>query len=298
MRWVVSAEIEGLRLDRALAAWAKLSRRQVRDCLRRGLVELNGQIAPESVKGRSLAAGDILRIRESLALLDTPIANAQLEVDVLDDGEDWIAVDKPSGCGVHPLNPSQDNTVLNALIHRHSRILGVGEGGLRSGVVHRLDVDTSGVLLFAQTQLGFDRLRSAFREHHMAKTYWALVEGGLDAAGEVELALRVRRHRPALVEVTSPGRTQARCCRTSWRVLERSASHSLVELHPLTGHLHQIRVTLAHLGTPIVGDAVYGRPLEGGRQMLHARRIHFEEIDVESPLPSDFERCRREVGCG
>ncbi len=286
--WRVSAEESGVRLDRFLAEKLQWSRRQARESLGLQMVGLNGRTATESAKGHLLAAGDRVSLFAEPRRLHRILPRPDLGVSILAEGPGWIAVDKAPGQGVHPLRSDQSDTLLNAVIARHPEVEGVGEGGLRSGVVHRLDVDSSGVQVFATTEAGFARLRSAFQEHRVTKVYRALVHGIPPASGEVTVELMVRRHRPARVEVRASADAQTRSCPTRWRLLEVGASHALVELRPRTGFLHQIRVTMAHLGHPLLGDAVYGREDGVRRHMLHASRIRFEDLDVEAPDPPDF----------
>jgi 23S rRNA pseudouridine1911/1915/1917 synthase len=218
---------------------------------------------------------------------------------VLAAGPGWIAVDKPAGTPVHPLAEDETGTLLNALIARHPDLHGVGEGGLRSGVVHRLDVDTSGVLLFATREETWRRLRQAFASHRVGKVYRAVVLGRLDRDGRAELGLVTARHRPARVRVVGEGEHArgAKVGRLGWRCLEVLESATLVEVCLETGFLHQIRATFAHLGHPVAGDRSYGAeadPTGAPRQMLHAARLSFGEIAAESPDPADFaELCAR-----
>jgi 23S rRNA pseudouridine1911/1915/1917 synthase len=169
----------------------------------------------------------------------------------------------------------------------------VGEGGLRSGVVHRLDLDTSGVLLMATHAQSWERLRRAFSEHRIEKVYRAIVLGRALQAGAAELPLVTARHRPARVRVAAEGEHArgARIGQLAYRPLELFADATLLEVRPRTGFLHQIRATLAHLGFPVAGDRSYGPPSDAtgaARQMLHAARIAFQEIEAESPDAADF----------
>jgi 23S rRNA pseudouridine1911/1915/1917 synthase len=196
---------------------------------------------------------------------------------------------------VHPLRADETDTVLNALIALHPEMHGVGEGGLRSGVAHRLDVDTSGVLLVATEQASWERLRRAFQRHEVEKRYRALVVGALEGGGSLELALVTARHRPARVRVVGGAELErargAHASSLRWRSLRVFRDATLVEVQPKTGFLHQIRVSLAHLGFPIVGDRVYGSardPFPAARQMLHAAFARCDEIEASSADPDDF----------
>ena len=292
----IREEDRGQRLDRFLAEHLRLSRSQVRRLLARGAVSVGGRSVDEDAKGLSLQPGPIVEVTPFARPEDQRASSApDRPLRVLARGSGWIAVDKPAGTPVHPLREEETDTVLNAVIARFPEIHGVGEGSLRSGVVHRLDVDTSGVLLFATEEAAWQRLRGAFREHLVEKSYRALVVGALEGEGSLELGLVTARHRPARVRVVADA--ELRSARGAhigvlrWRSLEVFAGATLVEVLPKTGFLHQIRVSLAHLGFPILGDRTYGPasdPIPVARQMLHAARASWGEIDASSPDPDDF----------
>lgn len=300
----VGAESDGGRFDRVLATLLGVSRRQVRVLLARGAVSLNGRQARLEDKGDPLAVGDRLRVeRIRPPALAGVIPEPELPLVVLASGPGWLAVDKPAGMPVHPLAEGETGTVLNALAARHPEVQGVGEGGLRSGVVHRLDVDTSGVLLLATTSLLWGRLRGAFREHRVEKVYRAIVWGEFGEEREMEVGLAVAQHRPARVRVVAEQSGQLEARSGVWRVqqrvrpLEVLRGATLVEVRPRTGFLHQIRATLADVGHPVVGDATYGGEVGSGRgfdgmiaerHMLHAAAASLGAICGESPDPSDF----------
>ena len=289
----VDASAAGMRLDVFLAENLELSRAQARRLLARGAVRIGSRTLSERAKGERLERG----VSVEVARFERPeheraVAEPEAELVELARGPGWLAVDKPAGMPVHPLGPNETGTVLNAVIARHPEIHGVGEAGLRSGIVHRLDVDTSGVLLVATAEAAWQRLRSAFREHRVAKTYHAIVVGRLEGDGAIELGFLVARHRPARVRVVAEDE-HSRAVRLGslrWRCLERFDTATLVEVRPRTGHLHQIRATFEHLGHPVAGDRVYGPQgaIAAPRQLLHAAAVHFEEIEAASPDPDDF----------
>jgi 23S rRNA pseudouridine1911/1915/1917 synthase len=290
----VQAEDTGRRLDLFLAEKLALSRAQVRRLLASGAVELDGRRVGQNEKGARLTSPSSVAVapfvrREDQRAIPEPGAALRVRAQ----GPGWLAVDKPAGTPVHPLREDETGTVLNALIAREPQVHGVGEGGLRSGVVHRLDVDTSGVLLVATQAQSWERLRRAFAEHRVEKVYRALVLGRVLEAGSVELPLVTARHRPARVRVAAAGEAArgAHIGVLSFRPLEVFASATLLEVRPRTGFLHQIRVTLAHLGFPVAGDRSYGPasdPSGAARHMLHAARVAFEEIEAESADADDF----------
>ena len=286
----VSEAEAGARLDVFLARVLPASRGQVRALLAARGVSVDGNGVDLAAKGRLLAAGQRVALREpTLAAAGTPEPEPEAGLRVLAEGEGWIALDKPPGVPVHPLAPGERGTLLNALVARHPEVTGIGEGGLRSGVVHRLDVDTSGVLLFALDELRWLDLRDAFRSHRVEKLYRALVHGRLEGQGELVLHLAVVRHRPARVGVVPHGDGRSRRTQLAWRSLELFEEATLVEVAPRTGFLHQIRASLAHLGHPVLGDVAYGAP-EGiaPRHLLHAARVAVDDAIAESPDAEDF----------
>lgn len=305
--WLVPEGKAGDRLDRHLSEVLGASRSEVRYLLATGRVSVGGSPVSGSAKGRTVSAGDEIRVRGTGAgCVPRPLGDRALadRLRELGRGPGWLAVDKPPGCGVHPLRANQSGTLLNGLLERYPELWGIGEGGLRSGVVHRLDVDTSGVVLFASHQPTWEALRAAFAAGAMDKRYWAVTAGTWGGRGEAELALAVTQRSPARVRVYPAGGAPRglRTWRTHlrWKVLATTERASLVEVRPTTGFLHQIRVTLAHLGHPVLGDARYGAGPSAGisRHLLHAARLRCDrfEIDVASPEPDDFRRARERFG--
>jgi 23S rRNA pseudouridine1911/1915/1917 synthase len=287
----VQSDRGGQRLDRFLAEQLGISRARVRHLLEVGRISRAGRGLTLSDKSLMTEPGIRFEIEGALRAEDErPIPSSDLDWRLVAEGTGWLVVDKPAGCGVHPLRPDQDDTVLNAVVARREEIVGIGEGGLRSGVVHRLDVDTTGALVFATNEALWKRLRGAFSEHRVRKYYVALVAGRFEEARQVNLPLAIKRHHPAHVGVATGGHA----CRQRVTPIEVFANATLVEVWLETGFLHQIRATMAHLGHPVVGDAEYGgrgdsMPVEAPRQLLHAARLIVDEIEVEIPLPADFE---------
>lgn len=294
-QWQVGPAEDGRRLDQFLAVALGISRANARRALARGAVTWRGRVADLAAKGAPVAEGDAIEVAEVVdpsSALPEPEPERSLEI--LARGPGWLAVDKPAGMPVHPLQPGERGTLANALAAMEPDILGVGEGGLRSGVVHRLDVDTSGVILFATEESQWQTLREAFRRHRVRKTYWALVSGRLEGEGDLSLQLAVTQHRPARVRVLAaddpkPGR--GRPTRAHWASLQASDRASLIEVKPATGFLHQIRVSLAHLGHPLFGDPAYEGPADplAPRHLLHARHVQWHDVEATSEPPADFQ---------
>jgi len=284
----VSDDHAGMRLDVYLSKVMQLSRQHAKRLIQQNLVYLNGQVMSRSAKGMQLHAGS----QVTLKAYDVVEANDTLAVPVLYQGDGFVIVDKPAGMPVHPLNMSQNKTVLNGLIGTYPQLQDVGEGGLKSGVVHRLDVQTSGALLVATQQQAWENLRDLFETRTLKKTYRALVYGQLRGQKHQTAYLRITQHQPAKVRVDNELlHNQARQCELQWKAVETFKQATLLEIDLQTGFLHQIRAMLAHLGHPIVGDTFYG-PSDAHRhtprQMLHAARLEFDDIDITSPDPQDF----------
>lgn len=299
--FVITGPDVGARLDIFLGQRLGVGRAQVKKLLAAGRIRLNGHVAAEKAKGLFLREGSRVTVEGF-----TPAASAEaipepdLPLSILAEGDGWIAANKPAGMAVHPLEPGETGTLLNAVVARYPQVQGIGEAGLRSGVVHRLDIDTSGALLFATTQNRWENLRKAFTDHTTKKVYRAIVDGELKGTGQETMDLVVVRHTPAKVAVVNP--TQGyrppgtRTCHLTWRAAERLNGATLLEIDLGTGFLHQIRVMLAHLGHPVVGDPLYGDAEAGiPRQMLHASYIKAGPAEARSPDPEDFMKILRRL---
>jgi len=222
---------------------------------------------------------------------------------VLHEDETLIAIDKPPGTATHPAPGSRRGTVVHALLHHLGALAGVGPAD-RPGIVHRLDKDTSGVLLVAKTPEALEALARQFRARTIEKRYTALVHGSVKSArGTIDQPIgRDGRDRKRMSVRTARGRASV----TDWRVRERFPGATLLDVAPKTGRTHQIRVHLASLGHPIVGDATYGGRRHAAtapagvilaacpRQALHAASLTFEHpttrqrMTIEAPLPADL----------
>ena len=285
----------GERLDAIVADAAGCSRARARALMDAGHVRVDGRRVGTRDKGRKPESGSVVEIDVAARALDRLHPAPDAPLDVVARGAGWIVVDKPAGLAVHPLRADEGDSLLQRVVSRHPEIEGVGEAGLRSGVVHRLDVDTSGCQAFATDDASFQRLRAAFREHAVDKVYRALVVGEPAEHGEVTLDLVVARHRPARVRAhaADEGPDGSRRCSTRWRRLETfpDAGASLVEVRPRSGFLHQVRVTFAWLGHPLLGDALYGDGRGAARHMLHASALRVGDVDAAAADPPDFAAC-------
>ena len=274
----VDGESAGERLDRFLARALGLSRGYVRRLLAHGGVTVDGRPA---VKGAVLRAGERVAVEAFRHPDEGPAASAS-SLPLLETAGGLAAFDKPAGMATHPLDFEETDTALNAALARFPEMQGVGEGGVRSGVVHRLDRDTSGVLVFAHGARAWRRARQAFAQRTVEKRYVARVHGQPQALGEISLRLA---HAGPRMRVVSRGGLPA-----ITRIVASDArgDTSLVEIDLVTGVMHQIRVTLAHLGHPVVGDGLYGSPADEARHWLHARSIRIGDFAASSAPPPEL----------
>jgi len=289
------ADAAGARLDKFVGERCpELSRTHAQKLIAAGLVTVNGRPARASLK---LEAGD------SIGITIPPEPPSQLAPEaipltILYEDDDLLVVDKPAGLAVHPAPGHPGHTLANAVLAYLPALAKNGDTA-RPGIVHRLDKDTSGVILVAKNRLAQANLAAQFKARTVAKAYLVLVKGKLTPeSGAIEAAIgRDPRHRQRMA-VVSRGRE----ARTAYRVIKYVGGHSLLEIKPETGRTHQIRVHLAAIGFPVVGDATYGVPSPHvSRQFLHASKIGFRLpstgawVEFESPLPEDLERALREI---
>lgn len=287
------------RLDRYLTRQLPdLSRSQLQRLIRSGLVSVNGQ---PTKPGALVMPGAWVRVRIPAIPARSPEPEP-IALDIVYEDEDLIVINKPAGLIVHPGAGRASGTLVNALLARYPD-LSAGDRE-RPGIVHRLDRDTSGLLVVARTEPALRDLQQQFKSRRVQKTYLALVQGRPPAPqGIIEAALgRDARHRQRIA-VTPGGRP----ARTRYQVLLELGDYCLLSVSPETGRTHQIRVHLAWLGMPVVGDQVYGRRdkrLELRRQFLHAWRLAFERpggrgrLELEAPLPDDLRLVLQQLGVG
>jgi 23S rRNA pseudouridine1911/1915/1917 synthase len=285
----------GTRLDRYLTDQASdLSRSAIRRLIDTGQITVSGEPAKASYR---LKPGDRVVAYLPQPELSEPVAEA-IPLSIVYEDEVLIVVDKPAGMVIHPAPGHQSGTLVNALLAHCPELAATGGGAqdARPGVVHRLDRDTSGLILVAKNEQIRRALQRQFQARQVHKVYVALLEGQLQTArGRIEAPLgRDPRHRQRMAVV--PGGREAV---TEYRLLAsfRGGDYSLVEAEPKTGRTHQIRVHFASIGHPVVGDAVYGRRrtrLPVARQFLHAQRLGFnhpltgQAMEFEAPLPEDL----------
>ncbi len=304
---VATSADAGTRLDRFIATQCpELSRSRVRELIDSGHVLLDGKAAKKGAFHLRGTEKITVEISERPAVVAKPEA---IPLEVLYEDEDVIAINKPAGMTVHAGAGNTSGTLVNALLGRGLQ-LSKGGGPLRPGIVHRLDKETSGVILAAKNDAAHAKLGEAFQQRAVKKTYLALVQGILkEKTGSIELAIgRSPIHRTRMTTPRKSWRGAAianpRAARTDWRVLAYIDNTTLVEVQLHTGRTHQIRVHFSALKHPVVGDTLYGaaaqlrvgkqtlRKLE--RNFLHAAKLGFAQprtgtwMEVRAPLPEEL----------
>ena len=299
----------GWRLDRALAdAVPTLSRERLKTLIRSGAVETRGEpIRDPAIK---VKGNEKLRVAvpESKPAHNEP---QDIPLTILFEDEHLLVVDKPAGLVVHPAAGNFDGTLVNALLHHCAgKLSGIG-GVARPGIVHRIDKDTSGLLVVAKTDVAHEGLAKQFAAHSIDRHYLAIVNGvPKAAAGKVDAPLArsaANRKKIAIVEGSRGKRAV-----THWKRLEVLRDAALVECRLETGRTHQVRVHMASIGHPLVGDPVYGRSgkthgkllkeLGFLRQALHAAELGFthpvtkHKLSFSSPMPPDMQELKRGLG--
>lgn len=292
---VVPAALAGERVDRVVAMLTGLARAEVAALVEAGAVRVGGRAVPS--RSRRLVEGDRVEVDVPQPVgLGPPQPNPGVAVVVVVEDDDVVVVDKPAGLVVHPGAGHTGDTLVNGLLARYPELAGVGDPA-RPGIVHRLDAGTSGLLAVAHTPRAYDTLVAQLASRTVERYYDALVLGSVESpSGLVDAPIGRSAVDPTRMAVVSDGRQ----ARTRYEVRARYASPvptTLLACRLETGRTHQIRVHLAAIGHPVVGDARYGgdRPaLAAGRPFLHAAHLAFahpvsgERIEAFSPLPDDL----------
>jgi 23S rRNA pseudouridine1911/1915/1917 synthase len=294
----IGPELAGKRLDQALASlFSEYSRSRLQAWVREGRVRVNGAALRPRDK---VALGD--RVELQAWLEDQVDCRPQpLPLDILFEDEHLLVVNKPAGLVVHPAAGNPDGTLQNGLLYHDARLAELP----RAGIVHRLDKDTTGLMVVARTQLAHTRLVAALAAREVKREYRALVLGKLNVGGTIDQPIGRHPTQRTRMAVHPGGKPAV----THYRVLEKFRAHTLLRVNLETGRTHQIRVHLAHLRHPIFGDPVYGGRLQipGGaneglkaimrgfrRQALHAKRLGLvhpatgRPMQWEAPLPEDM----------
>ncbi|HIR50954.1 MAG TPA: RluA family pseudouridine synthase [Candidatus Avoscillospira avicola] len=295
---ILTADRSGERADAALARLSgTLTRSAAQRLLEAGQVTSRGRVLK---KNDRLEAGEPLEV-ELPAPQPLALTAEDIPLDIVYEDGDLIVLNKPKGLVVHPAAGHWSGTLVNALLHHCRDSLSGINGALRPGIVHRIDKDTSGLLVVAKNDFAHQSLAAQLQDHSLARVYVCLVTGGMRAdSGTVDAPIGRHPTDRKRMAVVADGRSAV----THWQVLERFSGYTLLECRLETGRTHQIRVHMAHIGHPIVGDLVYGRKkpeLGQDTQCLHARAITFrhprsgETVTLTCPLPPYLEALLRRL---
>ena len=293
---LLSADSAGARLDLFLVQkLPKLSRSFIQKLIEDGHIKLNGKLTRAGIR---LKEGDTVSV-----VIPPPEPTAleaeNIPLDIIYEDTDMLVVNKPAGMTTHPAPGNPAHTLVNAVLS-HLPSLPESDNPTRPGIVHRLDKDTSGLILIAKTRGALANLSAQFKSREVKKAYVALVKGRVTPkSGVIDAPIgRDRAHRQKMA-VNDSGRP----ARTAYTMLRYFEGYTLVEARPETGRTHQIRVHFASVGHPIVGDATYGAKSElVGRQFLHAQRLSFKlpstgkTAEFTSPLPPDLQSALDRLG--
>ncbi|VUW92674.1 Ribosomal large subunit pseudouridine synthase D [Streptococcus constellatus] len=295
----VKVEIGGVRLDKAVADLTPLSRSHANEQIKNGQILVNGQVRKAKY---AVKAGDVItyELPEPEAL---EYVAENLPLDIVYQDEDVAVVNKAQGMVVHPSAGHTSGTLVNALMYHIKDLSGIN-GVLRPGIVHRIDKDTSGLLMIAKNDDAHIKLAEELKDKKSLRKYWAIVHGNLpNDRGVIEAPIGRSEKDRKKQAVTAKGKPAV----TRFHVLERFGNYTLVELQLETGRTHQIRVHMAYIGHPVAGDEVYGprKTLKGHGQFLHARTLGFthpktgEVMEFTAEAPAIFqetlEKLRKEM---
>lgn len=290
----------GQRLDKALAEGSGLSRERVKALLDEGRILLDGQVARQASAKPAAGAGWTIAVPQAAPAEAQP---QDIPLSIAYEDEHLIVVDKPAGLVVHPAAGNPDGTLVNALLHHcRGQLSGIG-GVARPGIVHRIDKDTSGLLVVAKTDIAHEGLARQFADHSIHRAYRAITAGRpVPPSGTVRGAIGRSSHDRKKMALVEDGRGKHAV--THYQTLQTLDSAALVECRLETGRTHQVRVHLASIGHALLGDPVYGRTpprlrpvltaLGFRRQALHAAELGFihpvngESVKLVSPIPGDM----------
>lgn len=298
VRYQVSSP--GGRLDISLVEYTSdLSRTYIQRLIRKGLVQINGTVVRKP--SYKLEGGEWIE-----AFVPEPeisdLVPESIPLNVVFENSDILIVNKPAGMVVHPSAGHADGTLVNAALAHAPDIEGVG-GEIRPGVVHRLDKDTSGLIILAKNDSAHRFIQRQFKNRKVEKAYLALVHGNPPTPqGRIETPIGRDPHNRKCMAVLSPGR--GRKATTIYHTIEQYTEYTLLDVQPITGRTHQIRLHLDFIGCPVVGDKLYGKRSSRrviSRQFLHAHKLRFtlpgeaEPTNFTAPLSDDLDRFLREI---
>ncbi|MBR4308531.1 MAG: RluA family pseudouridine synthase [Oscillospiraceae bacterium] len=289
----VTAQNSGERIDVFLSReLPQLTRSAIQKLLEQGMVTAKGLPLKKNAKTE---AGIVYTLTLP-ELKEVPIEAQDIPLDVIYEDEDLLVINKPKGLVVHPAPGHEDGTLVNALLHHCGDSLSGINGEKRPGIVHRIDMDTTGLLIVAKNDFAHTHLSEQLKDHSLSRTYECIVRGGFrEDEGTVDAPIGRHPTDRKRMAVTYKNSREAV---THWKVLARYGQYTHVQCRLETGRTHQIRVHMAHLGHPIAGDPIYGikKPELGLQsQCLHARKLRFihprtqQPMELSCPLPQEFQ---------
>lgn len=293
--FIVPAAESPLRIDKFLAAslkqvYAGVSRTLIQECIEQGLVACNGKVLKKPHD--KVRPGDTVSV--SIQKKErAPLLAEDIPLSVVYEDDDLAVIDKPCGLVVHPAPGNYTHTLVQALMHRFDALSDINPH--RPGIVHRLDKETSGLLVVARTNAAHLGLVEQFERHSIERIYVAVVTGQV-AFDEDVIEASLGRHPLKREHMVVRYDSDAKYARTRYRTLKRSKLRSLLELEPFTGRTHQLRVHCAFIGHPILGDAKYGSKASFSRLALHARTLGFihprtqKHMEFSTEIPPEFLR--------
>ena len=293
LKYVVKNEEKGLRLDKAIVSLTgeEFSRALIQKLIDDEKIKVNKKIEKASYK---VAVNDIIEIEKDEPK-EISLKAENIPIDIIYEDDDIVIVNKAKGMVVHPGNGNPDGTLVNAIMARcKDSLSGIG-GELRPGIVHRIDKDTSGLIIIAKNDKSHIDISNQIKEHKVKKTYIALVRGVIK---ENEATINMPIGRSNKDRIKMAVKRNGKTAITHIKVLKRYNNYTLLEVNIETGRTHQIRVHMAEIGFPIVGDYIYSNgknPFGVVGQMLHAKRLEFvhpttkKTVVFEAPLPEYFE---------
>lgn len=298
--FIIEEESKGTRVDRVLSLLlTESSRSYIQKLIEKGNVKIDGKVC--GAKNYKVTAGQQIEL-----LMPEPeelkVEAEDIPLDIVYEDEDVLVVNKPAGMVVHPGAGNYQGTLVNGIMYHCGNRLSSINGVIRPGIVHRIDKDTSGLLMIAKNDMAHESLSAQLAEHSITRRYTALVYGNFaEEEGVVDGPIGRDPSNRLRMAVTPQNSKRAV---THWRVLERFGDYTLIEARLETGRTHQIRVHMAYIRHPLVGDMVYGpkrQKLTEEGQLLHARVLGFchprtgEYLQFESPLPERFERILKKL---